>query len=70
MDFEPKLCFKVYNFVSVYPNCIKLGQITTLNEIFYVVVSFYRLVKNWNSPQFPMQFQNGQLPGDADALSN
>ena len=25
---------------------------TTLNVIFHVVVSVYRLVKNWNSPQF------------------
>ena len=28
MDFEP--CFKVYNFVSVYPKRIKLGKMTTL----------------------------------------
>ena len=43
MDFE--LCSKVYNFVSVYLNSIKLGQMTNLNVIFYVVVSVYRLVK-------------------------
>ena len=35
--FEP--CFKVYNFDSVYPKSIKLGQITILNVIFHVVVS-------------------------------
>ena len=43
MDFEP--CFKVYNLVSVYLKGIKLGQMTTLNAIFHVVVSSYRLVK-------------------------
>ena len=59
MDFEP--CFKIYNFASVHPKGIKLCQITTLNVIFRVVVSIYRLVKIWNSPQFPAQFRNGQL---------
>ena len=59
MDFKP--CFKVYNFVSVYPKSIKLGQMTTLNVIFHVVVSIYRLVKIWNLPQFAAQFWNGQL---------
>ena len=39
MDFEP--CFKVYNLVSVHPKSIKLGQMTTLNVIFHVVVSVY-----------------------------
>ena len=28
--------------------------------IFHVVVSVYRLVKIWNSPQFPDEFRNGQ----------
>ena len=42
MDFE--LCFKVHNLVSVHPKGMKLGQMTTLNVIFYVVVSIYRLV--------------------------
>jgi len=46
MDFEP--CFKVYNFVSVHSKSIKLGHMTTLNVIFYVLVSVYRLVKIWN----------------------
>ena len=43
MDFEP--CFKVYNLVSVHPKSIKLGQMTSLNAIFHVVVSVYRFVK-------------------------
>ena len=43
MDFEP--CFKVYNLVSVHPKSIKLGQMTTLNVIFHVVVSVYQLVE-------------------------
>ena len=32
---------------------------TTLNMIFHVVVSVYRLVKIGTSPQFPVQFRNG-----------
>ena len=43
LDFEP--CFKVHNVVSVYPKRIKLGQMTSLNVIFHVVVSVYRLAK-------------------------
>ena len=42
MDLEP--CFKV-----------KLGEMTTLNVIFHVVVSDYRLIKLWTSPQFPAE---------------
>ena len=57
MDF----CFKVYNFVSVYLKSIKCGQMATLKVTFHVVVSIYRLVKIWNSPQFPALFRNGQL---------
>ena len=34
---------------------------TNLNVIFHVVVSVYRLVKIWNSPQFPAEFRNGLL---------
>ena len=34
---------------------------TSLNMIFHVVVSVYRLIKIWNSPQFPAEFRNGQL---------
>ena len=59
MDFES--CFKVYKFISVYPKCIKLGQMTILYAIIHVVVMIYQLVKIWNSPQFPAQFRNGQL---------
>ena len=43
MDFEPY--FKVHNLVNVHPKNIKLGQMTNLNMIFYVMVSDYRLVK-------------------------
>ena len=56
MDFEPY--FKVNNLISVYPKSIILGQMTNLNMIFYLVVSVYRLVKIWNSPQFPDEFRN------------
>ena len=59
MDFEP--FFKVHNLVYVHPKSIILGQMTNLNMIFYVVVSVYRLVKIWNSPQLPDEFRNGQL---------
>ena len=59
MDFEP--CFKVHNLVSVYPKGMKLGQMTNINVIFHVVVSVYRLVTIWNSPQFPAEFRNGLL---------
>ena len=59
MDFEPHC--KVHNLVSVHPKSIILGQITNLNMIFSLVVSVYRLVKIWNSPQFPDEFRNGQL---------
>ena len=44
MDFEP--CFKVHNLISVRPENIKLGQMTSLDVIFYVVVSVYRLVES------------------------
>ena len=59
MDFEPY--FKVHNLVSVCPKSIILGEMTNLNMIFHVVVSDYRLVKIWNSPQFPAEFRNGLL---------
>ena len=61
MDFEPY--FKVHNLVSVYLKSIILGQMTNLNMIFHVVVSVYRLVKIWNSPQFPAE-RNGQCIKD------
>ena len=56
-DFEP--CFKVHNLVSLNPKSIILGQMINLDMIFHVVVSVYRLVKIWNSPQFPVEFRNG-----------
>ena len=59
MDFEPY--FKIHNLISVHPESIILGQMTNLNMIFHVVVSGYRLIKIWNSLQFPTEFQNGQL---------
>ena len=37
MDLEP--CFKVHNLVVIQINNTKLGQMTTLNVIFYMVVS-------------------------------
>ena len=62
MDFEPHLKVHTCNLVSVYPkSIIVLGQMTNLNMIFHVVVSVYRLVKIWNSPQFPDEFRNGQF---------
>ena len=57
--FEPY--FKVHNLVSVYPKSIILRQMTNLNMIFHAVVSVYRLLKIWNSPQFPAEFRNGKL---------
>ena len=59
MDFEPY--FKVHNLVSVHPKSIILGQLISLDMIFHVVVSVYRLIKIWNSPQFPVEFRNGLL---------
>ena len=59
MDFKPY--FKVHNLVSVHPESIIVGQLTNLNMIFHVAVSVYRLVKIWNSPQFPPEFPNGQF---------
>ena len=52
MDFEPY--FKVHNLVSIYPKSIIFGQLANLNMIIHVMVSVYRLVKIWNSPQFPV----------------
>ena len=58
MDFEPY--FKVNNLVSVHPKSIILGQMINLDMLFHVLVSVYRLVKIWNSPQFPVEFSNGR----------
>ena len=55
MDFEQY--FKVHNYV--HPKSIILGQMTNLNMIFHVVVSVYRFVKIWNSPQFLAEFRSG-----------
>ena len=68
IDFEPYMYFKVHNLVSVHPKSIILGQMTNLNMIFHVVVSVYRLVKIWNSPQLPDEFRNGQYI-EAEAFS-
>ena len=57
MDFEP--CFKAHNLVSAHPKSIILGQMINLNMIFHVVVSVYRSITIWNSPQFPVEFRNG-----------
>ena len=43
MDFEPY--FKPHNLVNVHPKNIKLGQMTKLDMIFYVMVPDYRLIK-------------------------
>ena len=59
MDFEPH--FKVHSLISVHPKSIILSQMINLNMIFHVVVSVYRFVKIWTSPQFPAEFQNGPL---------
>ena len=59
MDFEP--CFKVYNLVSIRPKSMKLGQMISLNAIFHIMGSVYRLVTIRNSPQFPVEFRNGLL---------
>ena len=64
MDFE--LCFKVHNLVYVQPKRIKLGQTINLNVIFHAMVSIYRLLQIWNSPQFPAQLRNGLKESDRE----
>ena len=51
MDLEP--CFKVHNLVVIQLNNTKLGQMTNLNMIFYMVVSIYKLDQICNLPQSP-----------------
>ena len=68
MDFEPY--FKVHNLVAVHPKSIILRQMTNLNMIFHAVMSVYRLVKIWNSPQFPDEFWNGNYPVKAKPWYN
>ena len=48
---------KSWNFEPCQKNII-LGQMTNLTMVFHVMVSVYRLVKIWNSPQFPAEFRN------------
>ena len=38
-------CFKVDNLVSVQPKRIKLGVMTNFKDMFYVMVSIYRLLQ-------------------------
>ena len=54
MDLEP--CFKVHNLVVIQLKNTKLGQMTNLNMIFYMVVSIYKLDQICNSPQSPARF--------------
>ena len=58
-DAVSKLETLEWILVSIHPKSIILGKMTNLNMIFHVVVSVYRLVKIWNSPQFPAEFRNG-----------
>ena len=58
MDFG---CFKVYILVSFRPKSMKIGQMTKVNVIFHMVGTVCRLVTIRNSPQFPVEFRNGQL---------
>ena len=59
MDLEP--CYKVHKLVVIQLNNTKLGQMTNLNMIFFMVVSIYKFDQICNSPMFPAQFQGGQL---------
>lgn len=52
-------CLKVHSLTSVRHKSIKLSQMISLNVIFHVVVSIYRLVEIWHSPQFLAQTGNG-----------
>lgn len=52
---------KVRNLFSAYPESIKLDQMTTINVIFHVAVSVYRLVKIWNSSQFTVNTDLTQI---------
>ena len=53
MDFEP--CFKVYNLVSIRPKSMKLGQMTNLNVIFYMV-QFIDWLQFETRPSSPLNF--------------
>ena len=54
MDLEP--CFKVHNLVVIQLRNTKLGQMTNLNMIFYMVVSIYVLDQIYKLPQSPARF--------------
>ena len=54
MDLEP--CFKFHNLVVNQLKNTKLGQMTNLNMIFYMVVSIYKLDQIYNLPQSPVRF--------------
>ena len=54
MDLEP--CFKVHNLVVIQLKNTKLGQMTNLNMIVYMVVSIYKLDQICNSPGSPARF--------------
>ena len=56
-----QILIKVPNLVSVHPKSIILDQMINIDMISHVVVSVYRLIKIWNSPQFPVEFRNGLL---------
>ena len=59
MDFEP--CFEVHNLVVTQLNNTKLGQMTNVNVISFMVVSIYKLEQICNSTQSPAQPQSGLL---------
>ena len=58
MDLKP--CFKIHNLVVIQLKNTKLGQMTNLDMIFYMVVSIYKLDQIYNSPQSPARFESGQ----------
>ena len=68
MDF--RLHFKVHNLVSIHSKNIILGQMINIDIVFHLMVSVYRLVKIWNSNQFPAEFRNGLFRFPLVYLSN
>ena len=59
--------FQVHNLVGIQLNNTKLGQVTNLDVIFYIVVLIYKLDQSFNSPQSPAQPQSGLYLLDAFA---
>ena len=52
MEFEP--CFtEVHNLVVIQLNSTKLGQMTYLKVVFYILVSIYKLDTIYNTTQSP-----------------